>query len=75
MLKQDPDCYSFFVYNGQEALKKIDDWRKTLSWITPFYAIKSNPISPLLNDLISRNTGFDCASKGVRYFKINMNRK
>lgn len=65
MVKHDAYAYSFFVYNGQEALRKIDSWRKTLTWITPYYAIKSNPIPALLNDLISRNTGFDCASKGV----------
>lgn len=35
-----------------------------MPWIQPFYAIKSNPIQPLLNDLSSHeNIGFDCASK------------
>lgn len=29
-----------------------------------FYAIKSNPIEPLLNDMTNYETGFDCASKG-----------
>lgn len=48
MIKEDRYHYSFFVYNSQEALRKIDAWRKTLTWITPFYAIKSNPIPDLL---------------------------
>lgn len=64
MINSDKYHYSFFVYNGQETLRKIDAWRQTLTWITPFYAIKSNPIPNLLDDLISRDTGFDCASKG-----------
>jgi len=29
-----------------------------------FYAIKSNPIQPLLTDMLANQAGFDCASKG-----------
>jgi diaminopimelate decarboxylase len=44
-------------------MRKFDDWGKALPWIKAHYAIKSNPAFPLLNDLQSRGSGFDCASR------------
>jgi diaminopimelate decarboxylase len=51
----------------------VSNWQSKLPWIQAFYAIKSNPIFPLLNDLYiilinftrsaKENVGFDCASK------------
>jgi len=42
----------------------VSNWQSKLPWIQAFYAIKSNPIFPLLNDLSAKeNVGFDCASK------------
>lgn len=45
-------------------MTKLNNWKSTLPWITPFYAIKSNPIKPLLQDLAGAGGSFDCASKG-----------
>jgi diaminopimelate decarboxylase len=62
-VKQDPQGHSFLVYNSAEVQRKHQDWTTTLPWIKPFYAIKSNPINPLLTDLVNRGAGLDCASK------------
>jgi diaminopimelate decarboxylase len=54
---------SCLIYNEEEAMRKLSIWNKTLPWIKPHYAIKSNPALPLLNDLQARGAGFDCASR------------
>jgi diaminopimelate decarboxylase len=63
-IKDDPLSSAFLVYNQSSLEKQIAQWKQKLSWITPFYAIKSNPIPPLLRDMRNQNIGFDCASKG-----------
>jgi diaminopimelate decarboxylase len=59
----DPNSSSFLIYNSHEAQRKIKNWKVTLPWIHAHYAIKSNPITPLLEDLHEGGAGFDCASK------------
>jgi len=59
----DPNSASFLLYNSHEAQRKLKNWKATLPWIHPHYAIKSNPIKPLLQDLLSLGSNFDCASK------------
>jgi diaminopimelate decarboxylase len=59
----DPNSSSFLIYNSHEAQRKIKNWKTTLPWIHAHYAIKSNPITPLLEDLHHGGAGFDCASK------------
>lgn len=63
-INQDPLGQSFLVYNSHEALRKLNAWRSKLSWIQPFYALKSNPIEPLVKDLTSNGAGLDVASQG-----------
>ncbi|KAL4450285.1 hypothetical protein ABPG74_008991 [Tetrahymena malaccensis] len=63
-VNQDPFGQSFLVYNSHEALRKLNAWRSKLSWIQPFYALKSNPIDPLVEDLCSNGAGLDVASQG-----------
>lgn len=63
-VNQDPFGQSFLVYNSHEALRKLNSWRSKLSWIQPFYALKSNPIDPLVEDLTSNGAGLDVASQG-----------
>lgn len=64
MIDEDPLSESFLIYDQAQIQTKMANWKKNLSWIQPFYAIKSNPIQPLLNDLSNfENVGFDCASK------------
>lgn len=64
MVREDPFGASFLIYNRYEALSKLAAWKRALPWITPHYAIKSNPIKPLLQEILSYNGCFDCASKG-----------
>ena len=44
--------------------RKINDWKKKLPWIKPFYALKSNPLEPLVKDLKGNGAGLDVASQG-----------
>jgi len=62
MITKDPKGTSFLVYNSAEAKRKISNWKATLPWIKPFYAIKSNPIKNLLRDLKNDGANLDCAS-------------
>ena len=39
MITKDPKGTSFLVYNSAEAKRKISNWKATLPWIKPFYAI------------------------------------
>ena len=59
----DPNSASFLIYNSHEAQRKLKNWKSSLPWIQPYYAIKSNPIKPLLEDLHLLGASFDCASK------------
>lgn len=70
MIHKDPLGHSFLVYNPNEAVNKLRNWNKTLPWITPHYAIKSNPIKPLLHEFASLDGSFDCASKGVLTYSL-----
>lgn len=54
---------SVLVYNPIEAIGKINAWKRALPWITPHYAIKSNPTTQLIEDLAAEGAGMDCASK------------
>lgn len=51
------------MYNPVEAAHKLAQWKKALPWITPHYAIKSNPTKELIQDLADQGAGMDCASK------------
>jgi hypothetical protein len=54
---------SCLLYNPTEAMRKFENWSQSLPWIKAHYAIKSNPAAPLLNDLQSKQSGYDCASR------------
>ncbi|CAD8045762.1 unnamed protein product [Paramecium sonneborni] len=61
----DPYDHSFMIYNPNELKNKINSWKQIFPWITPYYAIKSNPIKPIIQDILNGPYGtFDCASKG-----------
>jgi len=62
-IAQDNYSESFLLYNSDTLLNKFQSWKKTFPWIAPHYAIKSNPIKPMLDDLVTEGSGFDCASK------------
>lgn len=58
-----PQGSSFMVYTPKKLQDQIQQWRTNLPWISPFYAMKSNPIAPLIQDIAANKMGFDCASK------------
>lgn len=63
-IESDPMSSSFLIYNSNYTLSKIKKWKQNLPWIKPFYAMKSNPITPLIQDVVNSDLGLDCASKG-----------
>ena len=71
-VETDPLSSSFLIYNSKYTMGKIQTWKKTLPWIKPYYAMKSNPIMPLIQDVARSNLGFDCASKGEIQKALNL---
>jgi len=71
-VEADPQSSSFLIYNSGYTTRKIQTWKRTLPWIKPFYAMKSNPITPLIQDVMKCNLGFDCASKGEIQKALNL---
>jgi len=53
----------FFINNPKSALQQMDMWKKYMTGITPFYAVKCNPDKTLLHTLSSKGSHFDCASQ------------
>lgn len=62
-VKADDLSTSFLVYNPTEAIRKVKTWQKTLPWIKPHYAIKSNPYGEIIKEFVKNGAGTDCASK------------
>lgn len=60
---EDPLSASFLAYSKPSLAKQVDNWQQVLPWITPHYAVKSNPIQPLVQDIIKKGVRLDCASK------------
>jgi len=42
---------SFLTYDTKSVQERIYDWKTKLPWIKPHYAVKSNPIGQLLEDV------------------------
>ena len=51
---------------------KVEKWKSKLPWIQPYYAVKSNPIKPLISDLSNMEVNFDCASKNEIKLILNL---
>jgi len=47
----------------KDTKDKYNRWINLLPWIDIYYAVKSNPIVPLLKVLADLGSNFDCASK------------
>ena len=54
---------AFFVADLGAVIRQHDQWKRLLPRVEPFYAVKCNDDSYILNTLASRGLGFDCASK------------
>jgi len=53
----------FYTVDLGDICRKVKLWRLQLPRVTPFYAVKCNPLPEVLKALASFGTGFDCASK------------
>ncbi len=56
------DLGAFYVFAGSRVHTNWSLWKRELSDIRPFYAVKCNPDRTLLKTLASLGAGFDCAS-------------
>jgi len=53
----------FYVVDLGDICRKVKLWRLKLPRVTPFYAIKCNPLPEVLKAIAHFGLGFDCASK------------
>ncbi len=57
-----------WIYDRHALLSQVETWARTVPWIRPYYAVKSNPLPYVLHDLINNNhrtsiqVGLDVAS-------------
>jgi len=53
----------FYVVDLSDIVRKHKMWKLTLPRVEPFYAVKCNDTTTVLEVLAALGTGFDCASK------------
>lgn len=53
----------FYVVDLSDVVRKHKLWKMTLPRVEPFYAVKCNDTTTVLEVLAALGTGFDCASK------------
>lgn len=53
----------FYVADLSDVVRKHKVWKMTLPRVEPFYAVKCNDATTVLEVLSALGTGFDCASK------------
>lgn len=58
------DDRAFFIMNVGKVVEQYEQWRRLMTRIEPYYAVKCNNDPLLLRVLADLGTGFDCASKG-----------
>lgn len=63
LIRQHAIYDSFYIADLGVLRGKINEWRKELPDVRPFYAIKCNPDKTMLKTMIAEGLGFDCASK------------
>jgi len=54
--------HSFYAFYPHKVWNQHSIWQKYLGFITPFYAVKSNPEPLLIKTLYPHGVNFDCAS-------------
>lgn len=54
----------FYIVDLDDIIKKLNIWKKNLTRVEPFYAVKCNNSEKVIQLLASLGSGFDCASKG-----------
>jgi ornithine decarboxylase len=60
--KHDFVKHSFYAFYPVKVWDQVGIWKKNLPYITPHYAIKSNPEPQLIKTLYSHGVKYDCAS-------------
>jgi len=61
-----------WIYDKPAVIKQVDKWAEHIPWIKPYYAVKSNPLPYLLDDIVNHKVasspdfrvGLDVASAG-----------
>jgi ornithine decarboxylase len=53
---------SFYIVSPAAIQRQVAIWKEELPTITPYYAVKSNPDSQILNELHRNGVKYDCAS-------------
>ncbi|OQR69406.1 ornithine decarboxylase 2-like [Tropilaelaps mercedesae] len=53
----------FYIVDLGDICRKVKLWRLKMPRVTPFYAIKCNPLPQMLKTIAHFGLGFDCASK------------
>ncbi|XP_058836398.1 ornithine decarboxylase-like [Topomyia yanbarensis] len=64
ILRSPPRENPFHVLDLDDIVRKHLNWLQQLPRVKPFYAVKCNDDSAILETLALLGTGFDCASKG-----------
>ncbi|KAJ9592498.1 hypothetical protein L9F63_015815 [Diploptera punctata] len=54
----------FYVFDIGDIVHKYKEWKLKMPRVEPFYAVKCNDSSTVLEVLAALGTSFDCASKG-----------
>ena len=60
--KHDFVKHSFYAFYPVKVWDQVGIWKKNLPYITPHYAIKSNPEPQLIKTLYAHGVKYDCAS-------------
>jgi ornithine decarboxylase len=63
---------SFMIIDIGDIIRQYNKWKKLLPRVTPFYAVKCNPSTIILNLLNKLGCCFDCASKNEISRVINI---
>jgi ornithine decarboxylase len=63
IIKYSNNKRSYIIYNSNNVIQKIKQWKQLLPIVEPFYAVKCNPNINILYLLNKHNINFDCASK------------
>lgn len=55
---------NFYVCDLGQAVRCYSAWRRMLTRVAPFYAVKCHPNPAIISTLAAMGSGFDCASPG-----------
>lgn len=62
---------SFLLTNLASVVRQLNQWKKELPMVEPFYAVKCNPDRAIVRMLASLGCSFDCATMGEIDLVVN----